>query len=417
MERSPPALDAPPMTLTGAEALEEVQNMFPHLNPEVRPAAPDSDMTQAPLLGRRTRETTTTETDPDQNPDKFSRPAGKGQTVAAGKTSLAEQAQASRDSQPSQPSQTPGHSKSGRQRQWTEKEWDEWTKWESNNKELSTKELQRELEHLREDVRLLARISMRHEDELSQKRTETDFILTLEVANGSGEEGILEQLYKMTVKWKADQEQGKVSNSLRLTLFIGLLLYYEVKVVEAMDSADTIERLAGLGYLRQVNGNPAWNYLQWNYEKEELEATPQTPLPDSDLRVLLTTLKTSIGAPGTLLRFHSSRKLVERHKTAVTFFLGIGLRDPQSLIVYRALQQLSFNASTQLIKMRLKPVKMERQPLVKVLQEKFPAPPARSEEDRVQFLAKARQQWKKGQSKGQGKAPPAAKRGDTQELE
>ena len=258
---------------------------------------------------------------------------------------------------------------------------------------------------------------MRHEDELSQKRTETDFILTLEVANGSGEEGILEQLYKMTVKWKADQEQGKVSNSLRLTLFIGLLLYYEVKVVEAMDSADTIERLAGLGYLRQVNGNPAWNYLQWNYEKEELEATPQTPLPDSDLRVLLTTLKTSIGAPGTLLRFHSSRKLVEQHKTAVTFFLGIGLRDPQSLIVYRALQQLSFNASTQLIKMRLKPVKMERQPLVKVLQEKFPAPPARSEEDRVQFLAKARQQWKKGQSRGQGKAPPAAKRGDTQELE
>ena len=60
MERSPPALDAPSMTLTGAEALEEVQNMFPHLNPEVRPAAPDSDMTQAPLLGRRTRETTTT---------------------------------------------------------------------------------------------------------------------------------------------------------------------------------------------------------------------------------------------------------------------------------------------------------------------------------------------------------------------
>ena len=62
-------------------------------------------------------------------------------------------------------------------------------------------------------------------------------------------------------------------------------------------------------------------------------------------------------------------------------------------------------------------MKMERQPLVKVLQEKFPAPPVRSEEDHVQFLAKARQQWKKGQSKGQGKAPPASKRGDTQELE
>ena len=373
--------------------------MFPHLNPEVRPAAPDSDMTQAPLLGRRTRETTTTETDPDQNPDKFSRPAGKGQTVAAGKTSLAEQAQASRDSQPSQEGMGRVDQMGVQQQGALDQRASEGAGTPSRGCPVVGQDLNAP------------------EDELSQKRTETDFILTLEVANGSGEEGILEQLYKMTVKWKADQEQGKVSNSLRLTLFIGLLLYYEVKVVEAMDSADTIERLAGLGYLRQVNGNPAWNYLQWNYEKEELEATPQTPLPDSDLRVLLTTLKTSIGAPGTLLRFHSSRKLVEQHKTAVTFFLGIGLRDPQSLIVYRALQQLSFNASTQLIKMRLKPVKMERQPLVKVLQEKFPAPPARSEEDRVQFLAKARQQWKKGQSKGQGKAPPAAKRGDTQELE
>ena len=69
------------------------------------------------------------------------------------------------------------------------------------------------------------------------------------------------------------------------------------------------------------------------------------------------------------MRFDSTRKLVEQHQSAVTFFLGVSLRDPLSLACYRALQQLCFNTSTQLIKMRMKRVKMERQPLVQVLQD------------------------------------------------
>ena len=39
---------------------------------------------------------------------------------------------------------------------------------------------------------------------------------------------------------------------------------------------------------------------------------------------------------------------------------------------------------------------------MKVLQEKFPAPPTRTEEQRVTFLAKAQQQWRKGKGRGRG---------------
>ncbi|CAE7271258.1 unnamed protein product [Symbiodinium sp. KB8] len=392
---------------SGEAALTEVRSMFPHLAPPLTTAA-DQEMAPAPLLGRRDRQEEAGET-----PEKFPRPAGKGQNPLPGKASTAEAPTPNNAPPPAAtaaPSTPPkgkeeGRTNRGRTRQWTQEEWDSWTNWSTNNKELSNKELQREVEYLKENVRLLARISMRHEDELSQKRTETDFILTLEVAppNATPEqEGLLEQLYKMTVEWKKLQEQGKVNNSLRLTLFIGLLMYYELKVQEATASADTVERLAQLGYIRQLDGNPVWNYLRWNYDKEELEPSDQPPLSDTELRSLLTVLKTSIGAPGVLIRFHSSRKLVEQHKTAVTVFLGIGMRDPQALICYRALQQLSYNASTQLVKMRLKPVRMERQPLVKVLQEKFPAPPTRTEEQRVTFLAKAQQQWRKGKGRGRG---------------
>ncbi|CAE7658778.1 unnamed protein product [Symbiodinium necroappetens] len=364
--------------------------MFPHLAPSTTTAA-DQEMEPASLLGRRDRQEEAKET-----PEKFPRPAGKGQNPLTDKACTAEApapTNAPTSAAPAAPSTPPkgkeeGRPNRSRARQWTQEEWDSWTSWSTNNKELTNKELQREVESLKENVRLLARISMRHEDELSQKRTETDFILTLEVAppNATPEqEGLLEQLYKMTVEWKKLQEQGKVNNSLRLTLFIGLLMYYELKAQEATASADTVDRLAQLGYIR------------------ELEPSDQPPLSDTELRSLFTVLKTSIEAPGVLIRFHSSRKLVEQHKTAVTFFLRIGMRDPQALICYRALQQLSYNASTQLVKMRLKPVRMERQPLVKVLQERFPAPPTRTEEQRVTFLAKAQQQWRKGKRRGRGR--------------
>ncbi|CAE7334464.1 unnamed protein product, partial [Symbiodinium microadriaticum] len=354
-----------------------VRKMFPHLNPvvgseEAEAAAPeDAAMPLAPTLGRRQREEQETEL-----PDKFQRPAGKGQSAQTGKNPEATAPSQSSQSKEAGPSGRPNQPQTGRARQhqqhqqWTKKEWEDWHR-QGYSKEKTNQELQKELEVLKEDVRLLARIAMRHEDELSQKRTETDFLLTMEVGSSeSGNtEGILEQLYKMAVEWKEKQEKGEVKNSLRLTLFIGLLMYLELKVQEATSSADSLENLAKLGYLKQVDGNPAWNYLQWNHDKGELEQMDKAPLPDQELRSLLCSLKTSIGAPGALLRFHSSRKLVENHKTAVTFFLGIGLRDPLSLVCYRAILQLCFSASTQLIKMRIRPTKMERQPLVKVLQD------------------------------------------------
>ena len=73
----------------------------------------------------------------------------------------------------------------------------------------------------------------------------------------------------------------------------------------------------------------------------------------------LQALQTSITGPGVLLRFHSIRKLVESHQSLVTFLVIIGLRDPQRLVCWRALSELSFNGSAQLLRMRIRPAKME----------------------------------------------------------
>ncbi|CAE7216580.1 unnamed protein product [Symbiodinium sp. CCMP2592] len=362
---------------SGAEALAQVQDMFPHLAPPT--TAGDAPMEGVPLTGRREREEDKAEAAEPQ--DKYRRPAGKGQNHPTGKSPPRESTQ-----EPA--SASAGHTKQGRTRQWTDQEWADWQTQNTQagwNKNKTTKELQKELDALKEDVRLLSRIAMRHEDELSQRRTETDFILTLEVADPKAtqeQEGILEQLYKMTVVWKQQQEAGKANNSLRLTLFIGLLLYYEIKVQEATASAESVENLAQQGLLIQVEGNPAWTYRQWDHQQEALIQSSQPPLLDTVLRGHLQTLKTSIGAP------------------AVTFFLSIGLRDPLALVCYRSLQALCYNSSNQLLKMRLKPIRMERQPLVRIIQERYPAPPTRSEEQRATYLAKQMQKGRKGKGKG-----------------
>ncbi|CAE7907027.1 unnamed protein product, partial [Symbiodinium necroappetens] len=194
---------------------------FPHLNPaagaeEIEAAAPaDAAMPPAPTLGRRQREEQETEL-----PDKFQRPAGKGQSAPTGKNPEAsgpsQSSQGKEAGQSSRPNQPPS-GRAKQNQQWTKKEWEDWNR-QGYSQEKTNQELQKELEVLKEDVRLLARIAMRHE------------------------------------------------------------------VQEATSSADSLENLAKLGYLRQVDGNPAWTYLQWSHEKGELEQMDKAPLPDQELR-------------------------------------------------------------------------------------------------------------------------------------
>ena len=59
----------------------------------------------------------------------------------------------------------------------------EWgSKWE--DKDHSSQNWNRDLESLNDSIQLLARISLRHEDELAQSRTEKEYVLTFEVQGG-----------------------------------------------------------------------------------------------------------------------------------------------------------------------------------------------------------------------------------------
>eukprot|EP00439_Symbiodinium_sp_Y106_P070121 s140_g12.t1 len=64
----------------------------------------------------------------------------------------------------------------------------------------------------------------------------------------------------------------------------------------------------------------------------------------------------------------------------VTFLLSVGLRDPKAAQAWGLLNNLSGNSSGKVIGLRMHPTRMDRQPVAKVVAERFPPPAPRRRE-------------------------------------
>ncbi|CAE7364162.1 unnamed protein product [Symbiodinium sp. CCMP2592] len=361
-----------PMT-RGQLAAEEVRDILGEAVATMQPhPREDVDMPAAPTLGKRTE-------DQQIRPTKFSKPAGKGQGQGQSPTKGPADDKQNNPSPPASSWQNPrGWKDQQLQRRqgqgWKQQEWDD--EWYHHSE---VKELRQMVEALQEHVRLLARMALRHEDELSQARTERDFLFTFEPPTTEADSNMVNMLglmFKMAVLWKEKKEKGEVDSSLRLVLFLGLLRQWTKQITTNLEQPEDLEQLAKLKLLRQKDAGQGmeWPYLRWNQERQMLEESQTPALDHKELMTALATLESSITAPGALLRFHATRRLVEQHQSPVTFLVTIGMRDPKSLLCHRALCSLCFNASSQLLKFRVRPARMERQPLARVLAEQFPPP-------------------------------------------
>ena len=349
-----------------SDALRQVRDIFSEMDEDAERMEVDQT-----TQGKRGH------TSPTKGSLKAPRLAGKGRGQGQETETTEQEPAANPASQPS--NQNPRTWTREQRQQRHDEQWKQWeadSQWYQNQE---MKRLQKELEVLKEQMRLLARIALRHEDELSQRRTESDFLITFEpllTPSEGSQSNMLLKLFKTVVMWKTKRESGAVDTPLRLTLFLGMLVEYEKRISINVEQPEDLELLAQQKLLRQKpDGGMEWPYLRWNTEKEVLEESPTLkPLDHADLMKNLKILQQSITAPGALLRFHSTRKLVESHQSPLTFLVSIGMRDPQSLLCWRALSELCFNSSGRLLRMRIRPARMERQPLVRVLAEQFPPP-------------------------------------------
>ena len=154
---------------------------------------------------------------------------------------------------------------------------------------------------LEENVRLIARLCLRHEDELSQMRVERDFVLTMETQ----EAAVLAQLYRLSTVWKEKKEKGEVDCSLRMALFLGLCKVW-VDRLQALDATTDEakalrERIIELGQasVPEKQMELHWWYTKWDPSSSSLiKLADLEPLKQSQIIASLLELQTVITAPG-----------------------------------------------------------------------------------------------------------------------
>eukprot|EP00439_Symbiodinium_sp_Y106_P041099 s4702_g5.t1 len=221
---------------------------------------------------------------------------------------------------------------------------------------------------LEENVKLLARLCLRHEDELSQMRVERDFVITMETQ----EAAVLSKLYRLSTVWKDKKETGEVDCSLRLALFLALCQVWleRMRALEAAtaEAQALRERIIELGqaFIPEGQSELHWWYMRWDPTTSTLmKLADVEPLKQSQIVNSLTELQQVISSPTVLQRFHSTRRMSSTYEGETAWGL---------------LNNLSGNSSGKVIGLRMRPTRMDRQPVAKVVAERFPPPAPRRRE-------------------------------------
>ena len=177
---------------------------------------------------------------------------------------------------------------------------------------------------LEENVKLLARLCLRHEDELSQMRVERDFVITMETQ----EAAVLSKLYRLSTVWKDKKETGEVDCSLRLALFLALCQVWleRMRALEAAtaEAQALRERIIELGqaFIPEGQSELHWWYMRWDRTTSTLmKLADVEPLKQSQVNSL-TELQQVISAPTVLQRFHSTRRMSSTYEVVSRWGYG-----------------------------------------------------------------------------------------------
>ena len=220
-------------------------------------------------------------------------------------------------------------------------------------------------------------------------RVEREFVLAMEVHGG----GILPMMYEVAQTWKDAREKEQAFTSLRMAMFLAL-------IQEWMDRLDKVlEPQAKEGAIKlgiaQLDSKQdlEWLYLLWDMEaKKMVPDSKKDAVQHTVFMAWLKELQLLIASTQSLLRFHSTRPLAESYQgETVTFLLTLGHRDQAMDRAHKLLTLMCGLGATKVAAFRIRPARMERQPLAKIIEERFPAPargyPRRQQRPKTQQVA------------------------------
>ena len=124
-----------------------------------------------------------------------------------------------------------------------------------------------EEEGIKEVIRMLMQVSIRHEDHINLLRLQDrSFLLWMKT---SSPESMLPTIVAASKAWKEKREAGTTDTSLRVTLFRCLLVELKNRATQMVENSELRAKLMTAGWLQVKEGQePMWNPMMWSRTEE-----------------------------------------------------------------------------------------------------------------------------------------------------
>ena len=123
-------------------------------------------------------------------------------------------------------------------------------------------------------ISMLAKLTLRQEDQLNQIHLDKSFIFFVQAGKGS----ILRLMLKTSKDWHGQREAGQVNTSLRQHMFRSVFEELAFRASKLPFGSNDHELIRVLQNKQVLTATNSWNYLQWD-SKEKTEANSQRSAP------------------------------------------------------------------------------------------------------------------------------------------
>ena len=212
----------------------------------------------------------------------------------------------------------------------------------------------------------MSRLIMRHEDQMSINRAQDNFVM---FAQTQGVLSAIPELFKATEAWR--QMKKERPEVITLPLRTWLLKHWVDLMLQRMEavmqSETTIRQAQDMLILDESCNVP---YLEWNPSERKLQIKKdRDPMTLSQVLELLKQMQVLILQPFAVLRFHTTRELVQNMQSdVVPLMLQIGSRTAECHQLWNGFYRLSHSGACSVVATSLRGDRMGRSALAQAIQ-------------------------------------------------
>lgn len=215
---------------------------------------------------------------------------------------------------------------------------------------------------------MLARLTLRQEDQLNQLNLDRTFLLFIQ----AGKSSILPQMLQISKTWHGQREQGKVDRPLRQLMFQSVFEELASRAAQLPLGSNDHELILALRSKQILTTTNAWNYLQWDHQDKTLKPSSRDPISSEEASKMIERIHTLANQPELIHRFTAlkpmpSDQVGPTSNVVIPWRLDISLRSSASQELFDLLTKLTGNGLTQLIAVRLRPSTLQRSPLAQAV--------------------------------------------------